>query len=365
MSPTGSATQSQLAMAETRAIVQDLFTPNPVIFWADLLVTTVIAYACALAYFEAPMWSLTQIACFTISGFALHRIGNFIHEIAHLNARRSMKWFRVAWNVLVGIPTLMPSYFFETHMSHHNTHDFGTATDCEYVPLGSRRLRNIVFFLCQVFIQPLFVIVRFTLVAPISFLHPRLRQWVLENFSSFVFVWPCPRKIPHDAPRAAWAAMDVACSLRAWAIFVCAAIGVTSWERIPQLYALALLPLTLHYIRSLTAHNYLAPGKPVSFLDQLLDSIDITGNRFTTEFVYPIGLRYHALHHLFPSMPYHNLGVAHRRLLAQLPADSPYRMVVYPSFWSVIRELLQHARQVSQQSESAPSPHPRQMAARS
>jgi hypothetical protein len=37
---------------------------------------------------------------------------------------------------------------------------------------------------------------------------------------------------------------------------------------------------------------------------------------------FPLGLRYHALHHLFPSLPYHALGTAHRRLIVALPPDS-------------------------------------------
>ena len=38
----------------------------------------------------------------------------------------------------------------------------------------------------------------------------------------------------------------------------------------------------------------------------------------------PVGLRYHALHHLLPSLPYHSLGEAHRRLSAHLGAGSTY-----------------------------------------
>jgi fatty acid desaturase len=37
-----------------------------------------------------------------------------------------------------------------------------------------------------------------------------------------------------------------------------------------------------------------------------------------------VGLRYHALHHLLPSLPYHSLGTAHRRLAAHLGAGSTY-----------------------------------------
>jgi fatty acid desaturase len=138
--------------------------------------------------------------------------------------------------------------------------------------------------------------------------------------------------------------MDIACWLRATAIFLAVAVGANPWYRIPQLYLLAVFPLFLHYLRSLTAHNYLSDGSPQGFLDQVLDSIDITGDRVFTELLYPIGLRYHALHHLFPAMPYHNLAVAHKRLMAHLPADSPYRQVVYPNFLSVIRELVRHSK---------------------
>ncbi|NIP86095.1 MAG: fatty acid desaturase [Planctomycetales bacterium] len=335
-------------LAEMRRIVHDLFQPDPRFYWTDFLITLTIAYVSAGIYFLSPLFSPQQIGGLVVAGFALHRLANYIHEVAHLHAKRSLRSFQITWDILVGIPTLMPSYFFHTHMSHHNTNHFGTSSDCEYVPLGRGPLRNIGWFLCQVFLQPLFVLFRHTLVTPISFLHPRLRQWVLGHLSSFVFVWPCPRQIPADAPRAAWAAMDVACWLRASAIFVLVALDVNPWYRIPQLYLLAIFALSLHYVRSLTAHRYLSDGHKMPFDAQLMDSIDITGHRVLTELFYPVGLRYHALHHLFPAMPYHNLGIANRRLLAELPPDSPYRQLVYPGFWSVIWQLFRDARESTQ-----------------
>ena len=45
----------------------------------------------------------------------------------------------------------------------------------------------------------------------------------------------------------------------------------------------------------------------------------------------PVGLRYHALHHLLPSMPYHSLGEAHPRLVAHLGFDSTHQKSNYPS----------------------------------
>jgi fatty acid desaturase len=47
---------------------------------------------------------------------------------------------------------------------------------------------------------------------------------------------------------------------------------------------------------------------------------------------------------LFPTMPYHNLGLAHRRLMEHLPAQAAYRRVVFPSYWSVLRHLLAQIR---------------------
>jgi fatty acid desaturase len=57
----------------------------------------------------------------------------------------------------------------------------------------------------------------------------------------------------------------------------------------------------------------------------------------------PVGLRFHALHHLFPSLPYHNLAAAHARLMAALPADSPYRRTVSSGLWTTIRQLWREA----------------------
>jgi fatty acid desaturase len=84
--------------------------------------------------------------------------------------------------------------------------------------------------------------------------------------------------------------------------------------------------ILLNWLRNLAGHTFTSTGAAMSHVEQFQDSITVLGNPVLTELMFPLGLRYHALHHLFPAMPYHQLGIAHRRLLAQL---SPASRVAY------------------------------------
>jgi fatty acid desaturase len=54
----------------------------------------------------------------------------------------------------------------------------------------------------------------------------------------------------------------------------------------------------------------------------------------------PVGLRFHALHHLLPGVPYHHLLEAHRRLVAALGADSPYHRANYAGLPGLVGRLV-------------------------
>ncbi|QDS94152.1 Fatty acid desaturase [Roseimaritima multifibrata] len=336
--PPTTANQTNRFTTDAREIVKDLSYHNPFIYWFDFLVSLSIGYGFAAAYLNATLFSAEQLVCLLVASFALYRVASFMHEIVHFRSGE-MKWFRLVWNVIAGIPMLTPTFFYQSHNDHHNARHYGTEHDGEYLPLGTGNVSEIALFLLQILLQPIFVTLRF-LLAPFSFLHPRLRQWTLEHASSFVIDFRYRRKIPRNAPLMSWAAMDLLCSLRAWAIFAFILAGVTDWTRIPQLYALATLALGWNHIRTLSAHRYLTEGHRVSHAVQVIDSTNITGVPILTELLFPLGMRYHALHHLFPYLPYHNLGIAHRRLMNQLPANSPYRATVYPSWFAVISELV-------------------------
>jgi fatty acid desaturase len=50
-------------------------------------------------------------------------------------------------------------------------------------------------------------------------------------------------------------------------------------------------------------------------------------------------LRFHAIHHLLPKLPYYALPQAHRRIMRRIPEDSPLRATIQPSLFSALYQL--------------------------
>jgi fatty acid desaturase len=363
------AADSSAPIQDARRLVADLFVPRPAIYWIDFLVSLAVGYGAAFFYLEAAAFSATQVVAWLVAGVALFRLSLFMHEIVHFR-RGEMTAFKAAWNVLAGIPLLMPSFLYEHHLDHHNARHYGTPRDGEYLPLGVARLRMTLAFLAEIAILPLLTVLRFLVGTPISFLHPRLRQFVLERCSPLVINLRFRREIPPDAPRRLWAAIEAACFVRACGLlmFLVASqlhLGGRSidvgWQRPVKLYVLALLALGLNHVRTLVAHRYRSAGERMSFADQLDDSINVEGRTPLVALMFPVGLRYHALHHLFPSIPYHNLGAAHRRIRAALPGWRAYHDATYRTFGAAVRDLVASARSAA---ASPPPPADRWFAIR-
>jgi fatty acid desaturase len=90
-------------------------------------------------------------------------------------------------------------------------------------------------------------------------------------------------------------------------------------------YLMSICIVMLNSVRTLGSHRCHGGGKSMSFVDQLRDSVNYPHYGWISELWGPVGTRFHALHHLFPSLPYHAMPQAHRRLMDALPSDSPYR----------------------------------------
>ncbi len=121
-------TRAALKNSET-----DFHRVQPWVYWRDMLIGATVAYTSATFFLMAPTFSLVQAISFLLAVFWLYRVGSLVHEVAHLGGHE-LTSFKVAWNLLVGVPTLTPSTFFTGHhRDHHTPRIYGTPQDPEYV----------------------------------------------------------------------------------------------------------------------------------------------------------------------------------------------------------------------------------------
>lgn len=339
---------------QARQLVSDLYQRSPAIYWTDFLLSISGAWALTAIYFTASTWSWLQIVSFLGASILFFRAGTFIHELVHMPQNLAQwRWFGRIWNLLMGIPLLAPWIMYRNHVDHHSAKYFGTPDDGEYLPLASSPVTEILKYLAQTPLLPLFQIVRFGILSPLSWLHPGLREWVLTATSAAVSN-PYYRKRFPKRDEKHLLIVEVLCF--AWILCIAALVvkGVITGHHVLLMYLLFAWSLSLNWIRNLAAHRYGNRGDRMTHLDQFSDSINITGQTWLTVLLFPVGLRYHALHHLFPSLPYHNLGKAHRRLSEKLPADSPYHATGRTSFFAATADLWRAAARTTREQSAMP-----------
>ncbi len=328
-------------------LIKDLQQRAPGLYWLDFLLSASLAWALTATYFMAPAWSALQIFAFVAASILFFRAGTFIHEIVHMPPRQ-MQWFGRAWNLFMGIPLLMPWVMYRNHVDHHNARHFGTPEDGEYLPLASSPVSETIKYLAQAPLLPLFSMVRFGLLGPLSWLHPPLREWVLTRASAAVSNPYYSKRFP-KAEQRHLLIVEILCFVYIVAVAGLVAGRHVSGTQLAMAYALVCMALSLNWVRNLAAHRYGNEGQQMTRAAQFADSINITGQTWLTALLFPVGLRYHALHHLFPSLPYHALGKAHRRLVENLPPDSPYHAASRNSFFAAVAELWGSASRTSPQ----------------
>lgn len=308
-------------MRAAAELTRDIGAARAVIYWPDMLASAIVGYAAlAGAILVTSPW--LAAACGLLAVLTLYRALLFIHELSHLH-RNALPGFRTAWNVLVGIPMLTPSFMYEgVHTLHHARTRYGTAEDPEYLPLALMKPWSLPTFVLVALLAPPALVVRFAILTPLGVLFPKLRTFVWERFSALA-INPAFRRRPADAEmrrRFFW--QEVGAS--AWAMVLVASVPLLGWR--PLLIALAVFSLValLNQLRTLVAHLWENQGETMTVTAQYLDSVNVPPPSPFAALWAPVGLRYHALHHLLPGVPYHNLGEAHRRLVRELAPDSIY-----------------------------------------
>ena len=317
-------------------VTRDLSTARPGIYWPDMLLSAAIGYA-ALAGAILIDDTLLAVASGVLAALALYRALLFIHELTHIH-RNALPGFRFAWNVLVGIPMLTPSLMYENvHTLHHARTRYGTADDPEYLPLALMKPWSLPLFILIAALAPPALLLRSAVLVPLGAVVPPLRRVVWERFSA-LSINPAFRRRPPEgefARQVFWQEMGAS----VWALTVLASVSWIGWR--PLAIALVVLSATavLNQLRTLVAHLWENDGEPMTVTAQFLDSVNVPPPGPLAELWAPVGLRYHALHHLLPSLPYHALGEAHRRLRTTLGAGSTYDRASYPGLFGLIGRI--------------------------
>lgn len=366
--PQRSASAETFSLAEARRIVGDFFRPNPWIYWTDFLLSWsvgVASYAFVLhadrmtsnSTWHAPI----AIALFVVSSLLIYRCSLFIHELVHIQAGE-FTLFRLVWNALCGIPFLIPSFVYYTHIDHHRRKHYGTREDGEYIALARLPAWQIVFYLSQIFVIPILAIVRWGLLTPLAWLSPRLRDWVHRRASSMIMDPTYIRPLPTARVRRIMRMQEFCCFAFVWfvALRMMVSFGLLFDEPLSpwflaQAYLTGVFVVGINALRTLGAHRWTSDGREMSFVDQMLDSVNYPYAPLIGGLWAPIGLRFHALHHIFPTMPYHALAEAHRRLMRELPRDSPYRRTESHTLRAVLIELWRRARENKSPAAASPA----------
>lgn len=317
-------------------LTRDIATARPGIYWPDMLVSAGIGYA-ALA--GAILIDNPLAAAFSgvVAALALYRALLFIHELTHIH-KNALPGFRFAWNLLVGIPMLTPSLMYEgVHTLHHARTRYGTAEDPEYLPLALMKPWSLPLFALVALLLPIGLLIRSAVLVPLGAVIPPLRRLAWERASA-LSINPDFRRRPPEGDFARmvfWQELGAS----AWALFVVWWSATHSWR--PLLIGIAVISLTalLNQIRTLVAHLWENEGEAMTVTGQYLDSVNVPPPAALAPLWAPVGLRYHALHHLLPSMPYHSLAEAHRRIVAHLGTESTYEKGNYSGLLPLVGRL--------------------------
>jgi len=330
----------EFPLREAHHLVRDLMTPNPWIYWSDFLFHITLGWAAFFTALLSPLFSLWQLAGYVVAVLALYRSAVFVHELAHLK-KGTFKNFRLVWNILCGIPLMIPSFTYDgVHNDHHKPDVYGTSKDGEYLPFATRKPSEMVVYVLLSLLIPIFLVARFLLLTPLSYLIPPLRKIVWKRASSLTIDPTYQRAENAIRNDLNWRQQEMAVCLFAAIVIGLVVLEVFPYSVLVLWYLIAVTVFILNSLRTLAAHAYRNPGEQkMSLAEQYLDSINITGNFLITPLWAPVGLRYHATHHLFMSMPYHNLGKAQRRLVNGLTDNTQYIKTIRNGLWDALRHI--------------------------
>ncbi|BBC99034.1 MULTISPECIES: fatty acid desaturase family protein [Sphingobium] len=311
-------------------------TANPRIYWTDLLASALVGWGAMAGAILVDNVAIA-LACALVSMLALYRAASFIHELTHIR-KGALPGFRFAWNLIVGVPLMIPSFMYEgVHTQHHQRTRYGTAEDPEYLPLALMKPWSLPLFIIVASLAPIGLILRFGVLTPLSLLIPALRRKVVAEFSALSINPAYRRRAPEGEFARQWAWQEAGACL--FALALVGSVFAFGWKPLLVYMAIHSAMTVINQLRTLVAHLWENEGEPMTVTAQYLDSVNVPPPGTLPALWAPVGLRYHALHHLLPSVPYHALGKAHAQLIATLDEQSPYHRGNYKGMLPLVGKI--------------------------
>ena len=309
---------------EAREIVKDLLQPNAFIYWVDFLFHITLGWGTFFFCSQSDLFSASQCGFFFVSVFSFFRAAIFIHEITHLK-KGTFRLFQFFWNLLCGFPLMIPSFLYKgVHNDHHNINLYGTRGDGEYFPFVHEGKFKIILFIWSSFFVPVLFFVRFVFFTPLSYCHKGIRLFVLEKFSSLSIDLSYRRTRSSLNSVGMWQVQEISACLFGWGFLLMIIQGSVHYKILNLWFVTIGAVFFINSVRTLCAHRYRYSGnQTLDLSEQLLDSVNIPKS-FLGFLWAPVGLRFHATHHLIPEIPYHSLGEAHKRLMEKFSYKNLY-----------------------------------------
>ncbi len=335
----GETAQVDHSPAALRRRYTSLFRPKAWLYYCDTLASAALGWGAFAVAVTSPRFSLLWVLAVVTATFALYRAVLFIHELAHLK-RTSVPRFEILWSIFVGFPLLVPSLMYVgSHGEHHRRAIFGTDRDPEYQPIGQWSKAKVVGSTLPLLFVPFLLVLRWGIFGPISYLVPPLRRFLVSYASTLVINPTYKRRMPEGRMARRWMIEEAGVAFVCWAVMVAVGTGTIGLSWMFEWYVVSCSILVLNHVRTLVAHRYHNDGTPMDLLEQYRDSVNLSGGSLVDAMLAPVGLRYHALHHLLPTVPYHSLGAIHRLMLSELPAQTPYHVAEHRTLVHAVRSL--------------------------